>query len=156
MANLGSLIGSYITFLFARWHGHEYLLRKWPNLHKYERMLSGGGVWMVLLAKQIPMNGLVTNSVLGLTRIRHRDFLIGTAIGVFPEAIPATLVGAGITQGSFARSAVYITLGVVFFALAALAVRGLARRSRATMREGATEPAPGLNNALNAKASKNE
>ena len=131
LANLGALTGSYATFLFARWGGGDFLLRKWPRLRKYERMLSGGGMWMVMLAKQIPMNGLITNTVLGLSRVRHRDFLLGTAIGIFPQAVPATLAGASIVQGTLARSALYISLAIVLFALAALVLRSLARRARA-------------------------
>ena len=132
-ANLGALVGSYATFAFVRMEGRDFIMRKWPRLHKYERLLSGGGVWTVILAKQVPMNGLIVNALLGLTRVRHRHFLLGTAIGVFPEAIPFTLAGAGIATGTFGKSAAYIGLAVALFVAAALVVRWLARRSRATL-----------------------
>jgi uncharacterized membrane protein YdjX (TVP38/TMEM64 family) len=33
--------------------------------------------------------------ILGLAPIRHVDFLVGTAIGILPEAVPFTLVASG-------------------------------------------------------------
>ena len=45
--------------------------------------------------RQLPISGLITNLLLGLAPIRHLDFLVGTAIGLLPEAIPFTLVASG-------------------------------------------------------------
>jgi uncharacterized membrane protein YdjX (TVP38/TMEM64 family) len=43
-SQVGTLIGSYGTFLFARWSGRDYLLQRFPSLSRYETTLSGGGV----------------------------------------------------------------------------------------------------------------
>lgn len=132
-AQIGTLIGAYGSFVVARWSGHRTLLQKWPVLRRYEHALSKGGIWTVVLAKQLPINGFLVNAILALTRITHRDFLVGTAIGVFPEAVPATLIGAGAVQGSFGRSALYISMAVALFAVVALILRWVARRSRLTV-----------------------
>ena len=41
---------------------------------------------------------MLINLCLGLSYVTQRDFLIGTALGLLPEAIPATLIGAGLTS----------------------------------------------------------
>jgi uncharacterized membrane protein YdjX (TVP38/TMEM64 family) len=67
----------------------------------------------VVLARQIPLHGTLINLCLGLSRVRHRHFLIGTAIGLLPEAVPVALVGAGLARGSAKGSAGMIGLAAV-------------------------------------------
>ena len=71
----------------------------------------------MVLARQLPLHGMLINLCLGLSHVKHRDFLTGTAAGVLPEAIPATLVGAGLVKVSLAHSAGYLVLATVCFAV---------------------------------------
>ena len=132
-SQLGTLVGSYATFLFARWSGREYLLRRFPALARHEAALSGGGLWAVVLARQIPVTGIFVNLILGFTRVRHRDFLLGTALGGLPEAIPVTLAGAGAAQGSLGRATLYLSLALAAAGLVALLLRRIVRRERVAM-----------------------
>lgn len=127
-AQVGTLIGSYATFLFARWSGRDWLLQRFPALARLEDRVSRGGVWAVVLARQIPATGLFVNLALGFTRVRHRDFLLGTALGVLPEAVPVTLIGAGVAQGSPGQVTLYLSLALAAAGLLVLASRRLARR----------------------------
>jgi uncharacterized membrane protein YdjX (TVP38/TMEM64 family) len=123
-AQLGTLMGNYLLFLAVRHGGRawaERRLAKWPRLHD---LVRNEGLAGVILARQLPVPGLVINLACGLLPVRHRDFLLGTAIGQLPEAVPCTLIGAGVLKASPARSAGLIGLGV------ALAVRWLRRRQR--------------------------
>jgi len=129
-SQVGTLLGSYATFLFARWSGRGYLLQRFPALARYESAVSGGGVWAVVLARQIPATGLFINLILGITRVGHREFLLGTLIGALPEAVPVTLAGAGVAQGSLGRATLYLSLALVAAGLVALVLRRIVRRDQ--------------------------
>ncbi len=120
---LGSLMADYIVFLFLRWGGRDFILKHSHRLNKLPKMLEHGGIPAVILARQMPMHGMVINLILGLSPIRHRDFLIGTLIGLFPEAIPFTLLGTGAKQGSPWQSMIYIMLALLALVVVWLLVK---------------------------------
>ncbi len=117
LSQMGTLIGYYITFLFVRWSGREYILNKWPKLNKYKDFFKAKGILIVLLIRQMPIAGFYINIVLGLSHIRHANFLLGTVVGILPEAIPATMIGAGVISLSPAKSITAISIAVVFFVI---------------------------------------
>jgi uncharacterized membrane protein YdjX (TVP38/TMEM64 family) len=90
----------------------------------------------VILARQLPVPGLFVNLGFGLFSIRHRDFLLGTAIGQLPEAIPCTLIGAGVLKGSFGKSAGLIGLAVAFAVIVWISVRWMLRSEAAHEKAG--------------------
>jgi len=114
-AEVGALIGSYATFLFVRWGGREFALKKWPKLGRHAHLIAEKGVVSVVLIRQMPLSGIWISSVLGLTHVSHRDFLVGTAIGTLPGAIPATLLGAGVAQLSVGKGVACILLAAIWF-----------------------------------------
>lgn len=123
-----SLLGSYGTFLFVRWAGRDFVLRKWPALQRYEERLRRGGILSVFLIKQAPINSMALNSLLAITRISHFEFLAGTFLGMLPQGVPATLAGASAAQKSFGHAAVYIGLAILLLLIAGLGLAGLSRR----------------------------
>lgn len=112
----GALVGYYAVFLFVRWGGREVVLHKWPQLQKWAGMVQAQGVMGVILIRQLPIHGSLMNLGLGLTQLRHRDFLIGTAIGLIPEAIPLALLGAGVVTGDPKDMGKYAVIAVLAFA----------------------------------------
>jgi uncharacterized membrane protein YdjX (TVP38/TMEM64 family) len=127
-AQLGTLIGNYIFFLLVRatdpaWA--ERILAKRGNLREVilERGVSG-----VIIARQLPFPGLVINLVCALLPLRQIPFLLGTIIGQLPQAIPVTLIGAGILQPSLKKSISVIGLAVVAAILSWIGLRYLLRR----------------------------
>ncbi len=112
-AEIGTVLGSYALFLFARRTGRERILRRWPALERYSLALTQGGIGTVVIARQLPINGFFVSVTLALTQLTHSQYLIGTALGYIPQAIPVTLMGAGVGQSmSFARSASYVLIAV--------------------------------------------
>ncbi len=124
----GTMLAYYIVFLFIRWGGGGFVNRHFPKIKLYTRFIRSGGIPAVILARQLPVHGMVINLMLGLSRIRHRDFLIGTAIGLFPEAIPFTIIGKGAKQGSIEKSIVYIVAAIIVLAALWLAVKIWSKR----------------------------
>ncbi len=115
-SQLGCMLGAYAAFLFARWTGREFILRAWPRLNRYCEFGRRRGIVSVLLSRQLPLPGFFINLLLGLTSLSHVDFLLGTCAGFLPAAVPATLVGSGITVVSAGENKMY-----AFFAIAAVA-----------------------------------
>ena len=113
----GALLGYYVVFCFIRWGGGEWVIEKRPRLRAIAETIQDQGVAGVVLARQIPIHGTLTNLCLGLSRVKHRHFLIGTAIGLFPEAIPVALVGAGLVKSSLKDSAGILVLAAIAFGL---------------------------------------
>ncbi|MFI5377841.1 MAG: TVP38/TMEM64 family protein [Tepidisphaerales bacterium] len=121
IVQIGTMFGYYSVFLFVRWGGRDWVMHHFPKLRKWSDLIHEQGVVGVMLARQLPIHGTLVNLCLGLSRVKHRHFLLGTAIGVIPEAVPFTLVGAGLVKGSVAAAGRYlaiaaITLGIVWIA----------------------------------------
>ena len=140
-SQLGTLLGYYVVFLFVRWTGASFLARYRRRLSGLTRLIHRQGIPMVILIRQLPIQGMLVNLALCLSPIRHRDFLIGSLIGLVPEAIPFTLIGCGALQPSFVRSVQYIGLAVILMAAVSMALK-LFVRSHTNLLESAGEPAP--------------
>lgn len=116
LSETGTVGGSYALFLFVRWGGRDWILHRWPNLRRWSHDLRSAGLPTVLIMRQLPVAGFAVNLVLGLTHIRNRDFLLGTALGLLPEGIPATMIGAGLMHGK-----PHLALGIIAAAVILLA-----------------------------------
>jgi uncharacterized membrane protein YdjX (TVP38/TMEM64 family) len=130
---IGAVLGHYCVFLFIRWGGRDWVLSRWPALRRWADVVHDHGAIGVLLARQLPAHAMLINVCLALSRVRQRDFLSGTALGLLPEAIPATLVGAGLMRESLRNSTGYFALAAAVFASIWLAggyaLRALRRRA---------------------------
>ena len=113
---LGALLGHYAMFVFMRWGGRDWVLRRWPSMRRWADAVHEHGIVGVLLARQLPLHSMMVNLCLALSSIGHSDFLIGTALGIIPEAIAATLIGAGLMKTSLAASSTYLALAAGAFA----------------------------------------
>jgi uncharacterized membrane protein YdjX (TVP38/TMEM64 family) len=136
----GTLLGYYGMFLFVRWGGRGIVERLHPRLHELAGKVRRQGIAAVFLARQLPMHGMLVNWLISITPVRHRDFLVGTAIGLIPEAIPCTLIGSGMLHGTLWAASRTVVVAAVLLALAwiGLAVYG----RKALSRESRTEATP--------------
>lgn len=125
-----TLLGYYGTFLFVRWGGRERVLRHHPGLAHAHEVLGVHPVLNLFLIRQLPISGLLVNLFMGVTGIRHRHFLLGTLLGLLPEAIPLTLVGSSAGKFDPRLTMTYVAIGVAALALFFLGSWLLSRRSR--------------------------
>ena len=128
LMHVASIAGYYAMFVFVRWGGREWVLQRWPRLNRLAAATGHRGVIGVILARQLPIHGTLINFCLGLSAIKHRDFLVGTAIGLIPEAVPAALIGAGIVEANGHNMARYFVTAAFAFALIWLSCAYLVRR----------------------------
>lgn len=117
-SHLGTVFGAYLTFIFARWSGREFVQEKFPKIIALSRSDQAQGWLYVLFMRQLPISGLYNDILLGLSTVSHCDFWIGTALGFLPLGLTATLIGAGILQADISHLAQYLGIAAcVFFFL---------------------------------------
>jgi uncharacterized membrane protein YdjX (TVP38/TMEM64 family) len=142
-AQLGTLLGNYVAFLVVRLGSREWAQRYVSGRGTLQSLIRQEGIAGVILARQMPLPGLLINLACGLLPLRQRDYLVGTVIGQLPAAVPCTLIGAGVLQASFRRSLVVLSLAVV---IAVLAWVGLRHALRAQRRSRVTAGSTALTN----------
>ena len=130
--SLGSAVcGSYGTFLFARWAGRKWLQRKVHLSPRVRAMLDRPNWLSVVILRQMPVVGLIQNAALGLTRIRHRGFLIGTLVGILPSTFLVALISSGAGKTSLKGYLPALTSAMILMGLLAAAVYRWMRTRRA-------------------------
>jgi len=129
-AQLGTLLGNYALFLVTRFGARQWAEQYLSKRGKLHSLLQQEGISGVILARQLPVPGLLVNLACGLFPLRHRHFLVGSLIGQLPEAVPCTLIGAGALEASFARSVGVISLAVAVAVVIWIGLRRLLRRQR--------------------------
>jgi uncharacterized membrane protein YdjX (TVP38/TMEM64 family) len=128
---VATLGGYYTLFLFVRWGGQDFVLRHWPRVGRLRKHFHGHSAPLVVFAiRQLPISGLIINFLLGLSPIRHLHFLLGTAFGILPEAIPFTLVASGTFKLTKQNTPLYIVAGVGFLLLACASLWYFSRHSK--------------------------
>ncbi|MBK1788775.1 TVP38/TMEM64 family protein [Prauserella sp. ASG 168] len=141
VALTATALSGVLGFLLARGLGREVVLR---HLHRapvrsVNARLAGGGVLAVASLRLIPVIPFAPLSYLcGVSSLRLRPYLIGTALGSFPGTVAVVVLGDALTGTT---PPLLVACYVVFAGLGAL---GLLRVIRTTQPHPA-EPERALN-----------
>ena len=138
LALLGALLGAVAAFGLGRVLGRDAVERiTGRRVARVDAVLSRHGFLAVLGVRLVPVLPFTAiNYAAGLTAVRNRDYLIGTALGIIPGTIAYASLGAyGTSPGSW-------PFAVAVLALVALTVGGAAAAHRYRRR---SEPAAGRN-----------
>ena len=136
----GTMIGYGVVFIAVRQLVlRELILRQHPAWEKLAAKLKHNTVPAVIVFRQIPLPGMVTNAVLGLSPVRRREFFLGSSIGLLPEAVPMVLIGSGLRKEDLGQTVLYLLGAVALFIAAWIAWGAYARR--ATIRDAADKAA---------------
>ena len=128
---VATLAGYYALFLFVRWGGQDFILRHWPRVGRLKKHFHGHSAALLVFAvRQLPISGLIINFLLGLSPIRHRHFLLGTAFGILPEAIPFTLVASGTFKLTGQNTPLYIVAAIGLLLLVCASLWYFSRHSK--------------------------
>jgi len=132
----GSLISAAATFAVGAMIGRIGLRRiVGRRLNRISRALARRGVISVAIVRTVPIAPFtLINLVAGASHIRHRDFLLGTLLGMMPGLIILSAMGSALRRVWENRDPfeVAIAVGVLgaWFAVGILVQRLVSRRSR--------------------------
>jgi uncharacterized membrane protein YdjX (TVP38/TMEM64 family) len=129
---LGTLLGNYAVFLAIHLLRPDWAKRRLSARKGLQALLREESVAGVILARQVPLPGVLLNAACALFCVRHRGFLIGTFLGQLPEAVPCTLIGAGALKESYGKSTALIGLAVAVAVALWMGLRWFLRRRTAT------------------------
>jgi uncharacterized membrane protein YdjX (TVP38/TMEM64 family) len=129
---LGALLGASAAFGLGRVLGREAVERlTGRRVARIDSLLSRHGVLAVLGVRLVPVLPFTAiNYAAGLTAVRTRDYLIGTALGIVPGTIAYASLGAyGTSPASWPFTVAVLAL-VALTAGGAAAAHRYRRRSR--------------------------
>ncbi|MEV4513631.1 TVP38/TMEM64 family protein [Dactylosporangium sp. NPDC049525] len=112
----GAMLGAVAAFYLGRLLGRDTV--RWltgGRLDRLDTLLAGHGLRTIVVARLIPVVPFTAvNYLAGLTSVRLRDFIAGTAVGILPATTAYVTVGAyGWRPGAWPMWAALATLLVL-------------------------------------------
>lgn len=99
LAQVGAVIGSWLTFWAVRHGGRAWIERHFGGHRLVGRAFRvRSSVKAVVLIRQLPLTSVMINSGLALSQVSAHAFLAGTFIGYLPQGIIAVLIGSGVVD----------------------------------------------------------
>lgn len=101
LVSLASVSGATLAFLIARYFGREWTLKRierYPKFAVIDRAIGESGFKLVLLMRLQPvfLPFAILNYALGLTRVRLRDYVLASWIGMLPATTLYVYVGTSL------------------------------------------------------------
>ena len=133
----GSLIGAFLAFLISRYLIRDIVARRIaanPRLHAIDRAVGDDGRRLVFFLRLSPVVPFVaSNYVLGVTRVKLVDFMLGT-LGLAPIVISYSAFGeaAGATNAATGKSALswpVLALGIAATVFLAWLITRIAQKA---------------------------
>ncbi|TCS63567.1 TVP38/TMEM64 family protein [Varunaivibrio sulfuroxidans] len=118
LALAGSILGCLLAFYYARFVGRAFVTARYPDkVRKIDSFLHDHTFTMTLIVRLLPVgSNAVTNLAAGVSSVRSRPFLSGSALGYLPQTMIFALMGSGIAIDPTLR----IGVGVVLFVTSSL------------------------------------
>jgi uncharacterized membrane protein YdjX (TVP38/TMEM64 family) len=125
---IGENASANFGFTLVRWFGREAVVSHSTALmSRWDEKLQQNGLVAVMTMRLIMLPFDAVNFSCGLTAIRHRDYAIGTFIGILPSLIGFVLLGGIVAPGVNNRILVVI-LSALFMLLGFSIAHYLKRR----------------------------
>jgi uncharacterized membrane protein YdjX (TVP38/TMEM64 family) len=93
-ALLGAMAGAAAGFALARWFGVTGMLDASPGIGRMVERAEHGGWRAVAILRLSPVPHSVANTVLAMTNLRWRDYLLGSFAGMLPMTLAQVDIGA--------------------------------------------------------------
>ena len=105
LVSLASVSGATLAFLIARYFGREWTLKRlerYPKFKIMDRAIGESGFKLVLLMRLQPvfLPFAILNYALGLTRVRLRDYILASWIGMLPATTLYVYIGTSLKSVS--------------------------------------------------------
>ena len=117
-ALVGALTSASVGFAFGRLAGQRRIERVGGRkLGDISRKIERNGTLAVYVIRKIPMPFLFSNLVIGASRVRFRDFLLGSILGLGPIVIALAGFGYHLTRTLEDPTPAKIAIAVSFLAV---------------------------------------
>ena len=128
-SSVGCFAASVIFYALARSFGQEWAQPRIPDkIRKYEERLVEHPFRTIVVMRLLIWANPAVDLLIGVSRVRPRDYLLATAVGLLPStAAQILIVGTGLGMALELPKAVWITLGI---AIGALLLVGTLRKRR--------------------------
>jgi len=115
VALLAEIGGVILAFTYARFLGRALVARRYPGrVRQVDGFLRVNPFLMTLAVRLLPIsNNLAVNLVAGVSSVPAIPFFTASAFGHLPQTIVFAMVGSGLTDGLFEKSAVAVVLFIV-------------------------------------------
>ena len=143
----GGLLGAALTFLLGRTLARHIVERRAshsPTFNALDRGVADKGFKLVALVRLTPALPFAPlNYLFGATRVRFRDYMLGSLVGMFPGCLLYTYLGwvteslAGTARGSLDRSPAEWALLAAGLIVAVVVTVMITRIARLAMRDAA-------------------
>jgi uncharacterized membrane protein YdjX (TVP38/TMEM64 family) len=90
----GAVAGAAVAFALTRWFGVTGVLDESPGLGAMVRKAEQGGWRAVAILRLTPVPHSVANTLLAMTNLSWRDYLLGSFAGMLPMTIAQVDIGA--------------------------------------------------------------
>ncbi len=128
---VGENASANVGFALARWFGRKAVASHISvRMSRWDGKLQQNGLVAVMTMRLIMLPFDAVNFGCGLTSIRHRDFAVGTFIGILPSLVGFVLLG-GVAAPGVHNRALVLLLSVLFMLLGFGIARHLKQRERA-------------------------
>jgi uncharacterized membrane protein YdjX (TVP38/TMEM64 family) len=95
----GSLCSAATAFWIGRRLGQTAIEKLGARVRNISRDLGENGVLAAFLLRKIPAPFTIVNMIAGASRIRFRDFMLGTLLGMGAVVVLLAVFGDGLRQG---------------------------------------------------------
>lgn len=158
LVSVASVSGATLAFLIARSFGREWTrkrIERYPRFNIIDRAIGENGFKLVLLMRLQPvfLPFAILNYALGLTRVRLRDYVLASWIGMLPATTLYVYIGTSfksisdLVQGKSPSGNHWQQLlfwgGLVLSAVLVFVFTRIAKQALQSRLEPATESLPG-------------
>jgi uncharacterized membrane protein YdjX (TVP38/TMEM64 family) len=124
---VGTMISYYAAFRVIR--GRRGSTETARPMHPKLAFLAGQpGLAAVIVSRMLPVPGMIVTVALAMCNVRTSTYLLGSFVGLVPEAAPLVLLGAGILQTGAEAPLKLAVAALVCILVAWLAIHYLVRR----------------------------
>jgi uncharacterized membrane protein YdjX (TVP38/TMEM64 family) len=100
---IGATIGASLLFLISRYLGRSFISEvienKYKKIKDYENKLEKQGFKVVVFLRLVPLFPFsILNFSLGLTKVKFKDYFLGTMLGIIPGSFALAYFGDSITE----------------------------------------------------------
>jgi uncharacterized membrane protein YdjX (TVP38/TMEM64 family) len=129
----GAVAGAAAGFALVRWFGVTGVLDQSPGLGAMVRKAEQGGWRAVAILRLMPVPHSVANTLLAMTSLSWRDYLIGSFAGMLPMTVAQVDIGASgsaiLSSGQWLLACLMLALGLAATFLLRRISRGSQSRS---------------------------